>query len=209
MDTINVCYFRSICTQVLVNDSEDVGQGHKQSHETELVMNIIPDNMEKILLLNRRGNSAVTLSLRWRHNGHDGVSNHQPRECLLNRFSGADQRKHQSSASLAFVRGIHRWPVNSPHKGPVTRKMFPFDDVIMLRLVLSTSSQCDYISVSVYVYRADKDKCVVRSIPAWHYRGITSNKANIFILINPGYFCRQRVKTWWSQCRSAAIQHPA
>ena len=43
--------------------------------------------------------------------------------------SGADQRKHQSSASLVFVRGIHRWPVNSPHKGPVTRKMFPFDDV--------------------------------------------------------------------------------
>ena len=40
-------------------------------------------------------------------------------------------RKHQSSASLAFVRGIHRWPVNSPHKGPVTRKMFLFDDVIM------------------------------------------------------------------------------
>ena len=46
-------------------------------------------------------------------------------------YSGADQRKHQSSASLAFVLGIHRWPVNPPHKGPVTRKMFPFDDVIM------------------------------------------------------------------------------
>ena len=46
--------------------------------------------------------------------------------------SGADQRKHQSSASLAFVRGIHRGPVNSSHKWPVTRKMFPFDDVIML-----------------------------------------------------------------------------
>ena len=46
-------------------------------------------------------------------------------------YSDADQRKHQSSASLAFVRWIHRWPVNSPHKGPVTRKMFPFDDVIM------------------------------------------------------------------------------
>ena len=46
-------------------------------------------------------------------------------------YSGADQRKHQSSASLAFVRRIHRGPVNSPHKGPVTRKMFPFDDVIM------------------------------------------------------------------------------
>ena len=46
-------------------------------------------------------------------------------------YSGADQRKHQSSASLAFVRGIYRWPVNSPHKGPVTRKMFLFDDIIM------------------------------------------------------------------------------
>ena len=46
-------------------------------------------------------------------------------------YSAADQRKHQSSASLAFVRGIHRGPVNSPQKWPVTRKMFPFDDVIM------------------------------------------------------------------------------
>ena len=46
-------------------------------------------------------------------------------------YSDADQRKHQSSASLAFVRGIHRAQVNSPHKWPVTRKMFPFDDVIM------------------------------------------------------------------------------
>ena len=45
--------------------------------------------------------------------------------------SGADQRIHQNSASLAFVRGIHRWPVDSPYKGPVTQKMFPFDDVIM------------------------------------------------------------------------------
>ena len=47
-------------------------------------------------------------------------------------YWGADQRKHQSSASLAFVRGIRRWPVNFPHKGPVTRKMLPFDDIIMV-----------------------------------------------------------------------------
>ena len=39
--------------------------------------------------------------------------------------------QHQSSASLAFVWEIYRWPVNSPHKGPVTQKMFPFDIVIM------------------------------------------------------------------------------
>ena len=46
-------------------------------------------------------------------------------------YSGVYQRKHQSSASLAFVREIHRGPVNFPHKWPVTRKMFPFDDVII------------------------------------------------------------------------------
>ena len=46
--------------------------------------------------------------------------------------SCADQRKHQGSASLAFFREIHRWPVNSPHKRLVTRKMFPLNDVIML-----------------------------------------------------------------------------
>ena len=46
-------------------------------------------------------------------------------------YSGADQRTHQSSGSLAFVREIHRWRVNFPQKGPVTRKMFSIDDVIM------------------------------------------------------------------------------
>ena len=54
-------------------------------------------------------------------------------------YSGADQRKHQSSASLALVRGIHRGPVNSPHKWPVTRKRFPFDDVIMMMSKYSSS----------------------------------------------------------------------
>ena len=68
--------------------------------------------------------ACFSISLQWRHNEHDGVSNHQPQDCLLNRLIKA-------SASLAFVREIHRRPVNSPHKGPVTRKMFPFDDVIM------------------------------------------------------------------------------
>ena len=51
-------------------------------------------------------------------------------------YSGADQRKHRSSAPLAFVRWIHRGLVNSAHKWPVTRKMFPFVDVIMTNLVI-------------------------------------------------------------------------
>ena len=69
--------------------------------------------------------SDFGLPWQWRHNDGDGVSNHQPF------IQGVDQRKHQSSVSLAFVSGIHRWPVNSPHKGPETRKMFPFHNVII------------------------------------------------------------------------------
>ena len=66
--------------------------------------------------------------------------------CLFTVYSGTDQRKHLSSASLAFVRGIHGRPVNSPHKGPLTRNIFPFDDFIIeyrpWRSVLDIS-RCD------------------------------------------------------------------
>ena len=60
--------------------------------------------------------------------------------------SSADQRRHQSSTSLAFVRALHWWPVNSHHKGPVTLKMFPFDDVIRSgsqRMIASWTSVSD------------------------------------------------------------------
>ena len=52
-------------------------------------------------------------------------------------YLGVDQRKHQRSTSLVFVRGIHRCSVNSPHKGPLTHKMFPFDDIILSFTVFS------------------------------------------------------------------------
>ena len=60
-------------------------------------------------------------------------------------YLDTDQRKHQSSASLAFVRGIHRKPVNSSHKWAVTRKMFPFDDVIMYLRYLLLAPQLSFL----------------------------------------------------------------
>ena len=86
-------------------------------------------------------------------------------------YSGADQRKQHSPASLTFVMGIHRWPVNTPHNGPVTRKMFPFDDVIMImdihfgfcrmtHICLTTTAVCQF-----FVMGCERPTLLMRSWP--------------------------------------------
>ena len=82
--------------------------------------------MESIFQYIKYPKTKFYIPLQLRHNEQDGVSNHQRLDCLSTVCSGADQRKHQISASLAFVMGFHRWPMDSPHKGPVTRKVFHF-----------------------------------------------------------------------------------
>ena len=71
-------------------------------------------------------------ALQWRHNDHDSVSNHQPHGCLLNRLFRRRSKKTSKLRVTGLCVGNSPGPVNSPHKGPVTRKMFPFDDVIMV-----------------------------------------------------------------------------
>ena len=75
-------------------------------------------------------------------------------------YSDADQRKHQSAASLAFVRGIHRGPVNSPHKWPATRKLFPFDDVIMKFVKMIFSFQWQPYVALYPVWQEHWQKCL-------------------------------------------------
>ena len=77
-------------------------------------------------------------TLQWRHNGRNDFSNHQPHDYLFNRLFRC-RKKASKLRVTVLCGGIHRWPVNFPHKGPVTRKMFPFDDVIMGRRDLTTS----------------------------------------------------------------------
>ena len=104
------------------------------------------------------------IPLQWRRNERDGVSNHQRIDCLLNRLfkrRSKDQIKHQSYASLAFFSGIHRWPVISPHKGPVTWKRFPFDDVIMPKDWIYFVPAIDRLPLWVHGY---KYKMVIRQI---------------------------------------------
>ena len=76
--------------------------------------------------------SKWQLTLHWRHNDHDRVSNHQPHGCLLNRLFRRRSKKTSKLRVTGLCVGNSPGPVNSPHKGPVTRKMFSFDDVIMI-----------------------------------------------------------------------------
>ena len=101
----------------------------------------------------------ITKPLQWRHIEGD-VSNHQSRDCLLNRYLGVDQRKHRCSASLAFMWGIHRWPVNSPHKEPVTRKMFPFDDVIMMFGIFRSLCNSTDVSAALLLKRLSNVRAI-------------------------------------------------
>ena len=80
-------------------------------------------------------------SLHWRHNDHDGVSNHQPNGCLLNRLFRRRSKKTSKLSVTGLCVGNSPGPVNSPHKGPVTRIKFPFDDVIMYSVMILDTAE--------------------------------------------------------------------
>ena len=89
-----------------------------------------------------------------------GVSNHRHLDCS-SICSSTHHRKHQSSVSLAFVRGIHQWPVDSHYKGPVTRKMFPFDDAIITWREGHGFIGCHYMMLTGCLpYKDDTRVCV-------------------------------------------------
>ena len=77
------------------------------------------------------GHIRKNVPLYWRHNGHACVSNHQRQNCLLNRIFRRRSKKTSKLRVTGLWVGNSPGPVNSPHKWPVTLKMFPFDDVNM------------------------------------------------------------------------------
>ena len=112
----------------------------------------------------------IVYTLEWRHNEHDGSQITGVSIVCSVGCSGADQRKHQSSASLAFVIVIHRWPVNSLNKGPVTRKMFPFDDVIMWKSPLWNQSQGTILGQHIHYICCSRERHKYNTgIRSWYY----------------------------------------
>ena len=127
-------------------------------------------------------------------------------------YSDADQSKHQSSASLAFVRGLHRGPVNSPHKWPVTRKMFPFDDVIMRSRWVTHSVLCfqGFIHDAVLIWAYGVNRTIERGGAPDDGAGISNNSFNTnfdgvtgmvkYILITQVFPIMFPLKWFYSKC---------
>ena len=90
--------------------------------------------------------------LQWRHNRRDGVSNHLPYDCLLNRLFGRRSRKTSKLRVIGLCVGIHRGPLNSPHKWPVTRKMFPFEDVYSVIVISCMILRHFHLSMLPQIY---------------------------------------------------------
>ena len=130
-------------------------------------------------------------------------------------YSEADQRKHQSSASLAFVRGIHRGPVNSPHKWPVTRKMFPFDDVIIFygnALGVAWESNTPVsMPLSIAIMTSSNGNLFRVTDPLWgestgHW-WIPLPKASDALLRYFLWSVREQSRLWWCDTPSRSLWH--
>ena len=106
-------------------------------------------------------------TLHWRQNDHDDVSNHQPRGCLLNRLFRCRSKKTAKLRVTGLCVGKSPGPVNSPHKGPVTRKMFPFDDVIMSRICITWSNITRYCLQPIKTETEYKLECVLQTDTPW------------------------------------------
>ena len=133
-------------------------------------------------------NSYHPFSLQWRHNDHNGVSNHQPHGCLLNRLIRRRSKKTSKLRVTGLCAGNSPGPVNSPHKGPVTRKMFPFDDVIMC----TTQTKCrhfDHIFVAGFTGSCYSENLVkIASFPSQSIQlYVTVSDANFLICLRNQY----------------------
>ena len=136
-------------------------------------------------------------TLQWRHNGPDCVSNHLPHDCLLKRSFRRRSKKTSKLRVTGLCTGIHRRSVNSPHKGPVTRKMFPIDDVIMIWM-------CFYASRNKSA-RQRWDPCwpLIKlleghQVPVW-------NGWRLPEVLKPWLEPTVKAAEWWTECLSLCL----
>ena len=136
----------------------------------------------------------IIRSLHWRHNDHDGVSNHQPHGCLLNLLFRRRSKKTWKLRVTGLCVGNSPGPVNSPHKGPVTRKMFPFDDVIISHWCGLGHRRCNRGDIKIIHYSRIRVLLDTNCHPRWWLNGYDiSCKKNFFLFITwPKYLWTQK-----------------
>ena len=136
--------------------------------------------------------------MQWRQNGSDSVPNHQPRDCLLNRLFRRRSKKTSTLRVTGLCARIHRGPVNSPHKWPVTRKMFLFDDVIMYSVIsslITTPSKYIRAWMNNYIHCFALD-VIIHPYPKF-INGLTNH--------NPQHYNNTTMGTMVSQINSLTI----
>ena len=122
--------------------------------------------------------------LHWRHNDHDGVSNHQPHGCILNRLFRRRSKKTSKLRVTGLCVGNSPGPVNFPHKGPVARKMFPFDDVIMARFIRDVDYMWYHAMVHCGVTKTSKSNYWIGICPR-RWQSTIHNAALLAIIYIP------------------------
>ena len=121
-------------------------------------------------------------SLRWRHSGRNCVSNHQPHDCLLNRLFRHRSKKSSKLRVTGLCAGNSPGPVNSPHKGPVTRKIFPFDDVIIIQITLSVRNLFQFLwsySLAEFVLMSYLINLICKKCMSWYMLLVSDTLLNV------------------------------
>ena len=109
-------------------------------------------------------------SLQWRHNKHHGALNHQQLDCLFNRSLMVTSKKHQSPCYWPSVSGIHRWPMDSPDKGPVTSKAFQWCHILceFVDIVCAQPFEASVIRLKAYSIESYSFICCNAQCYVWH-----------------------------------------
>ena len=142
-------------------------------------------------------------TLRWRHNGRDIVSNHQPRHCLLSHIFGRRSKKTSKLRVTGLCAGNSPEIGEFPHKWPVTRKRFLFDDVIMMGLVRDVCMQLVSLLVSGWPSHVHGVLCQLLTLWLgdaiwWHRSGSTLVQVIACCLTAPSHYLNQcRLITVW------------
>ena len=145
--------FKMLCeAQNTVHFHNYVPSLHRRVFSCSLVLGCLPIFVR--VISPHWGNHTISTS-RWRHNGRDSVSNHQPYDCLLNRLFRRRSKKISKLRVTGLCTGISLGTGEFPVKWPVTRKMFTFDHSSSV-FVLSEQSFCKTFSkMQIYVAMAD------------------------------------------------------